>query len=1676
MNRKVFTQVLILFLLVNHLAAQSYVDWINPNQKYFRFKVVEEGIYRISFNELVSSGFLAAHPGLDPTKIQLFRKGVEQAIFINGEADRTFNSEDYIEFYGLPNDGAEDAELYLTASNQINQKVSLFTDSAAYFLTVISGAGTGTRMEEVLPGSSIGLSPETECSVTTTQLYYSQYSQGRERGSQIRTTQYDEGEGWVGPQISGAGSTIVLDGLEGLVNSSSLRSSLFVRLVGGRDVGQEVSVQVGASESNLRIAATMNGTRRLPYERETTLSSIDFGLNEDITVKLFNISGLSYLSELTLTYPRNLDFSSNADHKFTLKANTSDRSLLRLTNQSSSDFLVDVTDPVNPRRINLFTPTQGLSAIVSNTSTSRTMYLAGTRKSVNSIIEFDLSVPVASTSDYLIITHPQLSDDDFPGGNPVTSYADYRESMDGGNYNSLVLLAQDVYNIFNYGDPTPVAIRRFARHMYEDNVTKYIFIIGIGATTRHLKLSGQPRDISTSIRSFHPNLIPTWGDPGSDVPFTVGLDPDENPLSESIPVGRINAKSPEDVKRYLSKVQQMESLPFDDLWRKNLVHLSGGKDNREQDRFRSYINQMEVVAETGLLGGEVSSISKTNFDAVQLLNIADEVNSGLSLITFFGHSTAATSDIAIGKVSRVELGYNNPGRYPTFLVSGCNAGNFYEPADQEILTTFGEDWILAPDLGAIGFMAHSYFGKEIALRDYAFTFYDVAFGSESFFGRTLGQIRQETQRRFLGTQTTIEANSVQATQAQQMILQGDPAVRLFGTERPEFEAKTEEIQLSGAGSFELDANLDSINISFTIRNYGRVNTKPVSLTVTRGFADGSEILYGPFEVGTVVRQREVSFNLANPSDRSSAGLNTFAVELDPGDSIPEADDFNNIVQVEVDIPSGSVINLLPENQAIVNDKTVGLVVQASNLLTKNRIAIVEVSRSENFLNPARFEVSLDPFGIVSIDLEDLQADVEGGTVYWRSRFETPLANENNEWQVSSFSFSQNLGLGWGQLVKSEMRDNELVGVSLSNDVWEFEPNTLNVHVKTQGAGLSPELSDNILTINSVNYLIGDFENCVLNTLNIIEFERSSLQPIAPDYRALFGSPFDILIDQVCGPRAQVVFNLRRADLVEGNQLLNNIYNASDSANIFVVFSLGNFDFDNVSSQNLDILTQMGISRTTLSEHEAGEPFIFVGRHQAAPGSAIEIIGIDNNSEVEFNQALEGLLNAASMETDLIGPAREWTSLNIDLTSGIGDVSNFTVTGLTAERQDTVLFESYNIAVDNLATIDASRVPFLKLGYSFSDRTNGSAPQLNAWNIEYEPLPEGVLYPADTNISELSLVEGQSRVQRLIFRNVSGSDFRDSVEIESNIFNKTSFSSEVNRFKIAPPAANDSSSFEVAINSRGKVGQNDLTVSAEAEIELTQTNNSLRLANFLNVQGDVTNPVLDVTFDGAYILDNDIVSPDPNILITLDDENEFLPKNDTIGVNIFFKNNDDSLDFQRVSLSDPSIIWTPATEESNFEVNYTPGKLEDGSYALRVTATDQSGNAAGSEPYEINFNVINESSISNFLPYPNPFSTSTQFVFTLTGEVVPERIMIQIFTIRGTLVKTIRETELGSIRVGHNITDYRWDGRDEYGDLLANGVYLYKVSYSQDSDGQFSQFETAADKAFTKGFGKLYILR
>ena len=129
-------------------------------------------------------------------------------------------------------------------------------------------------------------------------------------------------------------------------------------------------------------------------------------------------------------------------------------------------------------------------------------------------------------------------------------------------------------------------------------------------------------------------------------------------------------------------------------------------------------------------------------------------------------------------------------------------------------------------------------------------------------------------------------------------------------------------------------------------------------------------------------------------------------------------------------------------------------------------------------------------------------------------------------------------------------------------------------------------------------------------------------------------------------------------------------------------------------------------------------------------------------------------------------------------------------------------------------------------------------------------------------------------------------------------------------------------------------------------------------------------------------------------------------------------------------------------------DYTRGKvrfpfrdLAPGLHTITFRAWDVYNNPVTAE---IQFIVVGDETISltNVLNYPNPFVSYTQFWFSHNRPFEPLDVQVQVFTITGKIVKTINQVINTEGFLSREIT---WDGRDDFGDKIGKGVYVYKLT-------------------------------
>ncbi len=1672
---------LVIFVVMYGLSALGQdSSWINFENDYYRIPTAQTGVYQLSFTTLTASGMNLSE--IDPRELRVFHRGEEVAIHVAGEEDGSFDTQDFVQFVGRKNDAFLDRKLYMNPDYLPNPHYNTHNDTTTFFLTVTPGT-RGKRMEyRALSGQDLPIVQSVAKTLITS--YTDQYSLGRTYFPSVRLSLYDQGQGWSGHFISrGNERTFEFSDLGVIVNT--FEPTLEIGLLGRSDTPHRTSIEVGATSNSMRPLGEFDFMGFETNNLRLPLSFSDFAPGGDLVVRVKSLGRDGNLDNISVSYI-NIKYGTQVPdggfRQTILEANQNDPSHLEILGENQDYHVFDISDFHNVKRHQTSLGDGKLRLEVGGAYANPVLLIQRS----NTVIEPNVLQRVryrnvlSQPADYLIITHPRLRNPSSNYGDPVTAYAAHRASPLGGAFDTLTVNINELYDQFSYGEKTPLAIREFIKQYSNQHVPEYLLLMGRAFgiyNTRRVGGVNHSYRKNPSVFDFQ-ELIPAFGYPYSDNRYVVGLDSNA-PLRQEIGIGRIPARTSQEVANYLDKIKEKDALGVQEPWQKNLIHLSGGRSAFELERFFNFLNGFKAVAEDIYLGGKVKTIRKRSNETVELINISDEINEGASLVTFFGHAAPATTDIDIGFASVNEMGYRNQGKYPVLLLNGCDAGNAFGAA-----YTFGEDWIVTPNKGASIFLAHADIGIDVYLRRYSESFYAKAFSDSSLIHQSIGKVKIEGERQFLERFGSSEVNQ---SHINQMIMLGDPAVKMFPADKADYAISNNEISLKGFDETPLNALMDSMRLEMVVRNLGRVDLDSMELNVTRQLPDGRVISFDT-EISTpVYRKDTLTFTIPN-SGINAFGDNVFTVEINKRRHIPELTYANNAATATIFVPMSGTLNLKPYDFAIVNEGEIEIITQIPGMSTEERNLVLQLDTAADFSSAFRREVRITTSNIARWNLDILSGlgQRDSLTYYWRSRFLEPREGENSDWSVSSFSYIRNGPEGWTQRTMPQLRSTQLNNLEIDpqNQTWRFRETSLNIDVFTFGPENQDFSAENVqVMLNGVSYIL-DTEGrfCPNGSLGLLAFDEKTLAPYLP----VPLTNIDVLDPKSCGRSPQIIQNIRNQWITNPGQtmLLDYIENVKDGDYV-IIFSVGQVNFSDWPEEVVFKMKELGANEATIRNLKSGEPYILFGQKGMEPGDAIEVLAktgqeVDPNAQViRFDTELNGYFPNGSIISPRVGPASSWVRFfNHVIENDVfnTEYSDFDLVGITPDGGEVVLFPNVDAYDMDLSAISTKEYPYMRLRFNLEDEDATTPEQLKRWQVNYTGVPEGVLI-LKSRKEQVQLFEGQEEEVEFDFLNIGYYDYPDSVTVEWTLTNVDQRRVEQFAKKITPLKAGEKVSFTIPFDSRGRGGKNSLNVFANPRIMMEQRfrNNVINLPEYFMVTRDDLNPILDVNFDGIYIMDGDIVSPTVLITAMVKDENPYTLKKDTLGMELMLKRSCEGCEFEKINFSDPKVKWFEASENSDFKIELQPGPLEDGMYTLRVNASDASGNKAGEKPYEVNFEVVNDSQITNFYPYPNPFSTSVRFVFTVTGAQVPDEIKIQIMTVTGKVVREIFQDELGPIRIGNNITEYAWDGKDEYGDQLANGVYIYRVLVRK--DGQFMEHRaTAGDKAFKKGYGKMYLLR
>lgn len=914
--RLYWTTLFIALTIATNVTAQKYYgnEWIKSDQTYLKIPVTENGFYHIT-----KSDFETVR--IDPVSIpvhqfQLYRRGKEVAIEVATDSNGQL---DHIGFYGQKNDGVLDSSLYVQPKEMPHSYYSLYSDTAAYFLTWHSSEVGSKRIVNELSNNT--KNPQNFNLQISHQVFNSHYppgnfypTTGNYDNSAFLTT-YDVGEGWTGPEIGSGNVNTINFTTEKLINIPEQPATLELVLVGRSAGTHQMEGFMELAGNQMKFIDKINFENYSSKKITIPLNNDHWSPNSGITISIKNTSksGSFSISSAKLIYPQTSELPTTSNQKtfWFIPENPIDWHL----NNSDIWQFYDITNPYSTKKI---TPQNNILAIEGKNIITIRDALPILRPK---LVHFD---PIDDKSiNYLIISHPILHQK-VGGIDPVEAYGKYRATSKGGDFKPLVLNIEGIYDRFNYGEPSPRAIRNAIEWLYENTNLQFVFLIGKSIDPQTARKNKNARNI---------DMIPNAGWPGSDMPLTMNLG-GSGQFIPLVPIGRLNTSNPSEVLAYLNKVKNLEAQPASAPWRKNILHLSGGRSSSELQVFREYVDSFKKKTQNSHLAPNITTISKKTDAEVEQFDLHEPINNGVGLVTMFGHSGLNMADIDIGFASDFKLNYKNDPLYPAFLANGCSLGNFYHS-----IPTISNDWITSAKNGAVLFLSHTHNGFINSLKHYTDSFYEVLTDS-NFSNQAFGTIQKEAITRVIHRYSSI----FEAINCQQMNLQGDPAIKIFPSNQPDYTWDSVSLKFTDPQGPSLTAWADSIKMEITILNTARYKDENIHILVER--IKNNKITTSR-QITTRSFPNSKQLILTIPNESNNGGIETWHFSIDPKTLLKEESIENNLFSTTLSMPEGGASPILPlDGYRTQQSKVTFIAVTTAN--KPNGMAIFEYSTDSTF--------------------------------------------------------------------------------------------------------------------------------------------------------------------------------------------------------------------------------------------------------------------------------------------------------------------------------------------------------------------------------------------------------------------------------------------------------------------------------------------------------------------------------------------------------------------------------------------------------------------------------------------------------------------------------------------------------------------------------------------------------
>ena len=683
-NKHIFTVIIFFFSLIIHSQVNNSVL---ANGNWFKFSVDTTGVFKIDQTLLQQIGISTNN--LNPKKIHIYGNGgnllpefnedvryddlQENAIYIEGEEDNSFDANDFILLYAK---GPHSWEVDINTNN-VSHKQNIYSDKAYYFITVNDNNGKRIQSAPSVTGTTV-----TQLTSFNDYIFYEKET----------TNLFAAGRRWLGEEFSVENQQTFQIPFPNAIQNEPLEIKVSAVAVSGLTSSMQVNVN-SQDLFNLNFGAITSGST-LASERAGSESITNSSAIVDVSLDFNNggnPSARAYLDFIEVSGKKKL---IAGDFQFSFRsfeaANTSGIVEYQIQNSQNIFQIWEVSDPTNVSNI-------------ANESSSSTIFSfkanGGDLKEYIVVHQNDFYLPEAVSNasvenqnlhalkdiNYLLITSNEFVEQ-------AQRIANYH--IENSGLTAKVVILDKIYNEFSSGSKDITGIRDFIKHVYETNSTddaklKYVCFFGDASYDYKDRILANNNIVPVYLSDQSYNLASSYV---TDDFFGM-LEDFEGSMSSShsldVATGRIPVSTQQQATDVVDKILRDYNVDSFGDWRNTVTLLA---DDIDANSDISIQPGVEIIADDIKVNKPVFNINKIYADAYVQQNssggeryptvkaaITTAIETGTLVFDYFGHGGedgfAQERFLDIPQVK----GFDNENTLPLFITVTCEFSRFDNP-------------------------------------------------------------------------------------------------------------------------------------------------------------------------------------------------------------------------------------------------------------------------------------------------------------------------------------------------------------------------------------------------------------------------------------------------------------------------------------------------------------------------------------------------------------------------------------------------------------------------------------------------------------------------------------------------------------------------------------------------------------------------------------------------------------------------------------------------------------------------------------------------------------------------------------------------------------------------------------------------------------------------------------